>query len=368
MTKAAIVTSTRAYERWLRGQLRGDIVRKDLRKKHEKMADAPFSFLRATYWRWAETALEVCPELATAPTVLAVGDIHLENFGTWRDQQGRLVWGVCDFDEAARMPYALDVARLATSALLSRPDLGATDDTCPAILEGYVDGLTAPRPLVLDAEFGRLRKLVEITDEERAAFWRALATLKRGKPAPKYVAALRASLPDLEGGMAVRARRAGVGSLGRPRFVGFGEWRGAPVVREAKAVVASAWIRAYSRGSAHSRCIEIATGRYRAPDPWYALTRGVVVRRLSPNNHKIEADSHADALADPAVVWAMGHELAAIHLGRGDHLEAIMRDLRGRPDGWLDAAARRMSDFTCEEQADWKSAWLERGRRSHSEV
>ena len=52
--------------------------------------------------------------------MLAVGDIHLENFGTWRDADGRLVWGVNDFDEAAEMPYALDLIRLATSALVAR--------------------------------------------------------------------------------------------------------------------------------------------------------------------------------------------------------------------------------------------------------
>jgi len=32
--------------------------------------------------------------------VLAVGDLHVENFGTWRDAEGRLIWGVNDFDES----------------------------------------------------------------------------------------------------------------------------------------------------------------------------------------------------------------------------------------------------------------------------
>jgi len=36
--------------------------------------------------------------------VLAVGDLHVENFGTWRDAEGRLIWGVNDFDEAWRLP------------------------------------------------------------------------------------------------------------------------------------------------------------------------------------------------------------------------------------------------------------------------
>src|ERR1700754_1981066 len=115
-----IVDSTAEYERWLAKQLRDDIVAEDLKLKHDKMANGPFPFLRATYWRWAETILELCPQLEDAPAVLAVGDIHLENFGTWRDDEGRLIWGVNDYDEAAEMPYALDLVRLATSALLAR--------------------------------------------------------------------------------------------------------------------------------------------------------------------------------------------------------------------------------------------------------
>ena len=51
--------------------------------------------------------------------MLAVGDMHVENFGTWRDAEGRLVWGVNDFDEAAKMPYTIDLVRLAASAMLA---------------------------------------------------------------------------------------------------------------------------------------------------------------------------------------------------------------------------------------------------------
>jgi len=33
---------------------------------------------------WQET----CPDLAKGPWVKAVGDLHVENFGTWRDTEG----------------------------------------------------------------------------------------------------------------------------------------------------------------------------------------------------------------------------------------------------------------------------------------
>ncbi|MEJ8859563.1 DUF2252 family protein [Variovorax robiniae] len=90
----SIHKSASAYEAWLRGQLRGAMVDEDLDEKHRKMRDSPFVFLRATYWRWAERMPDLCPELMRSPVVLAIGDIHVENFGTWRDEDGRLVWGV----------------------------------------------------------------------------------------------------------------------------------------------------------------------------------------------------------------------------------------------------------------------------------
>src|SRR5215831_14231198 len=106
-----IIESTDAFETWLRKQLKGELVEKDLNEKYDRMCENPFPFLRATYYRWAETILTECPKLAEAPEVVAVGDIHLENFGIWRDEEGRLIWGVNDFGEAAKMPYALDLVR-----------------------------------------------------------------------------------------------------------------------------------------------------------------------------------------------------------------------------------------------------------------
>ena len=91
--------SVRSYERWLRAQLKGELVEKDIDRKHSLMAQDAFPFLRATYWRWAEIILDICPELSDAPVVLAIGDIHIENYGSWRDAEGRVV---CARSGAAR--------------------------------------------------------------------------------------------------------------------------------------------------------------------------------------------------------------------------------------------------------------------------
>ena len=80
--------------------------------------------------------------MTKTPRVLGVGDLHVENFGTWRDAEGRLVWGVNDFDEVARMPYAVDLTRLVTSAVLAKRENGLAIDpgeAATAVLEGILN-------------------------------------------------------------------------------------------------------------------------------------------------------------------------------------------------------------------------------------
>ena len=76
------------FEAWLATQC--DVVKSDIAYKHRRMKKSAFIFLRATYFRWARKIGDWCPELMDAPRVLSVGDLHLENFGTWRDADGRL--------------------------------------------------------------------------------------------------------------------------------------------------------------------------------------------------------------------------------------------------------------------------------------
>src|SRR6202048_2037760 len=136
------------YEDWLAEQ--GDVVKDDIAYKHRRMKKSAFIFLRATYFRWAKKIPTLCPELMDAPLVLSIGDLHLENFGTWRDADGRLVWGVNDFDEAAIMPYPLDLVRLAASIRLA-PGLAVSNQAvAEALLRGYRAGLEQPQPALLD--------------------------------------------------------------------------------------------------------------------------------------------------------------------------------------------------------------------------
>jgi hypothetical protein len=343
--------SKRRYESWLRKALGQDFVAADLAEKNRVMTDSAFVFLRGTYWRWAELSPEVFPDLAGSPLVLAVGDIHLENFGTWRDVDGRLVWGVNDFDEAAHMPYALDLVRLATSAALAaRARKTEIEDVCAAILDGYRNGLAAPAPVVLDRDWAWLRDSVVVSENTRQKFWKKIEA-RKSEPAPaRFRQALRAAMPEPGIAFDTARRVAGTGSLGRPRWIAVADWRGAPIVREAKAVLTSGWYLAHGKANEPLHIGEAATGRYRSPDPWYQVAKGIVTRRLSPNNRKIEANTIDARLNGQRMLGAMGFELANIHAGTGGAQAAIAKDLKARKKGWLraetaKAAAAVLADF-----------------------
>src|SRR5207244_5696419 len=239
-SEIGIVEATARYEAWLAERI--PLVKADLEHKHRTMSAGIFPFLRATFYRWAARWGSLAGDVARAPTVLAVGDLHVENFGTWRDAEGRLVWGVNDFDEAWPLPYTNDLVRLATSALIAREyhDLRIDGkEAVAAILEGYREALEkGGHAFVLAEHHTALREMAVYRLHDPESFWDKLESLPTVKtPVPKGVlASLRRALP--EGDLKVRIvhRVAGLGSLWRQRFVALAAWRGGRVAREAKAL------------------------------------------------------------------------------------------------------------------------------------
>src|SRR6266478_6488439 len=227
------------FEQWLAKRL--PIVRGDIALKHMHMAEAAFPFFRATFYRWLQLWPEVCPDLAKAPAVLAVGDLHVENFGTWRDEEGRLIWGVNDLDEAWPGPYTLDLVRLTTSAYLAihGEHLSLTRrEAAEAIEEGYRDALTAGGRAFVLAERNRWLRVIALSKlRDPVRFWSKMTQL------PPYTAKapgelrhlLDESFPRPRPAYVLKRRIAGLGSLGHPRILALSAWEGAYVAREANA-------------------------------------------------------------------------------------------------------------------------------------
>ena len=352
--------ATLSYEAWLAAVLPAPILRDDLIEKHRVLADPadPFPFFRGTYYRWCQRWTS--GPVATAPVVLAVGDLHLANFGTWRDADGRLCWGVNDFDEADELPYTNDLVRLAASVRFAKKS-GALDikffEGCEAILDGYRECLDHPggEPFVLEEHHPHLRVIATAADRDPTAFWAKMAELLDGPAAAPPEEAREAMKRMLPADLATeyRSRRAGVGSLGRPRYVALADWRGGKLCREAKAAAppATAWV---AGTTTVCRAAEAADRSVRAPDPFYRLFGRWIVRRLGPRSSRIELEELKSADLK-RVLHAMGAETANVHLGTPGASDAIRADLRNRQDGWLTDAAKTLADQLEEDWQAWRS-------------
>jgi hypothetical protein len=351
---APIVAATIDYERWLHERV--DVVEPDILLKHQQMTGSLFAFLRATFYRWGPLWLEVCPDLAKAPRVLAMGDLHVENFGTWRDTEGRLVWGVNDFDEVAQMPYAVDLVRLVTSAILAKHENGLAIDAsnaATAVLEGYAQSLEAGgKPIILEESHPNLREMALGAERDPVHFWSKLTTAPPMTPPKRIQRRLQRSLPGGAAEVAFSHRIAGVGSLGRPRYIATASCNGGLVAREAKAWLPSAWGWARGRPRERAYSVWLLKHAVRQPDPYYEVEDGWVVRRIGPHCGRIELADCPKRRDERLILREMGRETANLHLATSDQRAEVLRDLTERKPDWLLNAAQAMANAT---EQDWKS-------------
>jgi hypothetical protein len=353
-----VAADTQAYEAWLASLF--PLHEPDRLAKRAKLADPrdPFPFFRGTYYRWVRLFPATCPGLTAAPRVLAVGDLHAENFGTWRDADGRLCWGVNDFDEADELPYTNDLVRLAASVRVARNAgvlTSKTKDMCGAILDGYRGCLEAgDRPFVLEERHPHLRAMATAAERDPPQFWEKLTKLLHDPPTDPPPAARDALLRALPSKALVPAFRfrpgAGVGSLGRPRYVALAEWAGGWVCREAKAAAPPATAWAAGVTGQKSRMAEAVARAVRSHDPFYEPGPEWIVRRLAPRCSRIDL-TPLGPVDEGRVLHGMGAETANVHLGTPDAAYAILRDLAARPVDWLADAARATADAV---EQDWK--------------
>jgi hypothetical protein len=349
--------ATAGYEKWMK--VCTAVIPSDLRLKHVQMRESAFLFLRGAFYRWAQIWPSVCGELCRAPKVLAVGDLHVNSFGTWRDAEGRLCWGVDDFDEAYPLAYTNDLVRLAASLkiVVDAESLSIKfKDGCDIILDGYRRSLRAGGyPVVLAEQEQKLGRLGVDSFKPPTDFWQKLNQLPAiHQPLPlKAKRALEKTLPAPGMDYKVVRRQAGLGSLGQQRFVAIGMWQGGFVSREAKATVPSAcsWLQdeVGSQQSFYERAIRSAV---RSPDPFQVIEGPWLVRRLSPDSNPIDIQTLPKHRDEQLLLHSMGVEAANVHLGSKRQRAAIQKDLRSRKSNWLRNAATEMAQIV---EKDWKT-------------
>ncbi|WP_415936392.1 DUF2252 domain-containing protein [Streptomyces sp. 039-1] len=111
------------------------------RVKFRKMAASAFAFYRGTaglFYHDLEQDKRGGPYLDERTSRVWIhGDLHAENFGTYMDAQGRLIFNVNDFDEAYVGPFTWDLKRFAASVALIGYAKALSDDQITELVRIY---------------------------------------------------------------------------------------------------------------------------------------------------------------------------------------------------------------------------------------
>ncbi|MEU6167711.1 DUF2252 domain-containing protein [Streptomyces tanashiensis] len=347
------------------------------RVKFRKMAGSAFAFYRGTaclFYADLERDTHGGPYLdEQTGRVWIHGDLHAENFGTYMDANGRLVFNVNDFDEAYVGPFTWDLKRLAASLALigyakalSDEQIthlvriyaaayrerihalatGAKGDEVPAFTLETADGalLGALREARALTRFGLLDSMTEIRDFERRFSAGGGAIELDAATRYKVLAAFDGYLETLpESSLArpdsyrvkdvVGRRGIGIGSAGLPSYnillEGNSDALENDVVIYLKQAqtpavsrhVTDAAVRGYFQHEGHRTVISQRALQAHA-DPWLGWTEldgaGQLVAEVSP--YAVDLDwSDIDDLEDIAATVAdLGRATATMHAAADD--------------------------------------------------
>ncbi|MET9224880.1 DUF2252 domain-containing protein [Lentzea sp. NPDC003310] len=110
------------------------------RHKFRKMAAEPFAFYRGSACLFYADMAELPDEWADERTgrIWIQGDLHAQNFGTYMDSEGTLVFDVNDFDEAYLGSFTWDLRRFAASMALLGWRKALPDSSITELIRTYV--------------------------------------------------------------------------------------------------------------------------------------------------------------------------------------------------------------------------------------
>jgi uncharacterized protein (DUF2252 family) len=226
-----------------------------LKLKYEKMRADKYSFFRATTHLFYN---DVSPNsfLHEAPDVWLCGDLHLENFGSYKGDNRVAYFSINDFDECILGPCLLDIVRMLSSIYVASRNLGISSrgahEITKLFVDTYFDKLKQGYIRVLEAETTRgviKQFLEELKTRKRKIFLKSKTTKKRGKTKLLIDNKHTIFLPDVEKKPIIKSinlwashlknpdfykicdssyRIAGTSSLGLNRYVLLVKGNGAP--------------------------------------------------------------------------------------------------------------------------------------------
>jgi len=117
--------------------------------KFARLRQDPFAFFRGTNHLFLD-ALPRAHSLWRAPAVFVCGDLHLENFGTFKGDNRLCYFDINDFDEACLAPPGIDLVRFATSVHMAALELKwkapLRRDLIRSFLRAYAQAIADGKP------------------------------------------------------------------------------------------------------------------------------------------------------------------------------------------------------------------------------
>lgn len=375
--------------------------------KYQRMRSDPFVFLRGTCHLFY-AGLPRGGIFRSAPPAWCCGDLHLENFGSYKGQHRIAYFDLNDFDEAALAPATWDLVRLLASLRVGADSLQldplAAEELCTAFLSAYVQALGDGKAYWIEPQTaqGLVRTLLDgLRDRQRAAFLDS-RTVKKGrkrtlrtdgsKALPASVAQRAEVLdfmetfaqaqppdphhPEFFRVLDVARRIAGTGSLGVDRYAVLVEGKGSPdgnYLLDLKQALPSSlvphlktkqprWDTQAERVVAVQRRVQAVSMAFLQPVEMGG--RPYVLRGLQPIEDRVTIAGARQKLADiRGVAATMGRLVAWGQLrSAGRQGSAIADELidYARRNKWqarLQAAAVEMAEKTLREAAEYNAAY-----------
>jgi uncharacterized protein (DUF2252 family) len=396
-----------------------DLIQADpraFRRKFRKMAQDPFSFYRGSACVFYADVAGAEDRYADERTsrVWIHGDLHAENYGTYVNAAGILVFDVNDFDEAYLGHFTWDLKRMAASLALLGFVKALSDDTIRELIETYA-GAYADQVetfhqgeedeefrLTLDNTDGALREVLQearlktrwhmldrltaveshervfketsgvrrLEDDERERVLSAYAEYLETIPEQKRQHSVSYNVKDVVGRVGF-----GIGSAGLPAYNLLVEGRSQALENDVvlsmkqgniaapSRVVEDERITSYFEHPGHRTAISQRALQAHA-DPWLGWCelhgKGQVVQELSP----YEADLDWDQVSEPdemlPLLRYLGQATAKVHCvsdaGSAEELVDFQTE---------EAIAAVLDDEFASELAEFGASYGERVRADH---
>ncbi len=155
--------------------------------KYAAMRENVFRFYRGT----AHLFFEDLPKrisISDSTRVWVSGDLHLENFGTYKSSNRQIYFDINDFDEAALAPCTWELARVMTAIYVAGAGLGFKEKDCSTVsrifLESFIRNLSIGKATMTERETakGIVKNLFEkLQSRKRKEFLEERVVRSNGK-------------------------------------------------------------------------------------------------------------------------------------------------------------------------------------------